>query len=110
MLAVQGSSGHSFQFWSAARHDREMRDRAMMYLQQVGLDARAQQIAANVSHGEQRQLEVAMALAMQPRLLLLDAMAGMGKERCAHDQILSALKGDKTMLLVSRYGCGFLAG
>ncbi|HKJ52353.1 MAG TPA: ABC transporter ATP-binding protein [Gammaproteobacteria bacterium] len=102
MLAVQGTSGHSFKFWSPVRRDRGMRETAMASLAEVGLDDRAERVAANVSHGEQRQLEVAMALAMKPRMLLLDEpMAGMGKEEGAMMvEILDRLKGDKTILLV----------
>ena len=79
-----------------------MRVAAMASLSEVGLDDRAGRIAANVSHGEQRQLEVAMALAMKPRLLLLDEpMAGMGKEEGAMMvDILNGLKGSMTILLV----------
>ena len=102
MLAVQGSSGHSFRFWSPVRDNRAMRDAAMASLAEVGLDDRAGRVAAEVSHGEQRQLEVAMALAMRPRMLLLDEpMAGMGKEESARMiEILDRLRGDKTILLV----------
>jgi len=102
MLAVQGSSGHSFGFWTPVSEDHEMQDAAMASLAAVGLDDRADRIAANVSHGEQRQLEVAMALAMKPRMLLLDEpMAGMGKEEGAMMvDILNRLKGDMTILLV----------
>ena len=102
MLAVQGSSGHSFRFWSPVSKDRDMAAAAISSLAEVGLESRAGQIAANVSHGEQRQLEVAMALAMQPRMLLLDEpMAGMGKEEGAlMVDILNRLKGEMTILLV----------
>ncbi len=102
MLAVQGRSGHSFRFWAQAGKDAALREAALESLARVGLDDRAERVAANVSHGEQRQLEVAMALAMQPRLLLLDEpMAGMGKEEGARMvEILNGLKGDKTILLV----------
>ncbi len=102
MLAVQGRSGHSFRFWAPAASDDELRAAALASLAQVGLDDRAERVAANVSHGEQRQLEVAMALAMRPRMLLLDEpMAGMGKEEGARMvEILNGLKGDKTILLV----------
>ena len=102
MLAVQGSSGHSFRFWSPVSKDRDLAAAAMSSLAEVGLEGRARQVAANVSHGEQRQLEVAMALAMQPRMLLLDEpMAGMGKEEGARMvDILNRLKGDMTILLV----------
>ncbi len=102
MLAVQGTSGHSFRFWAPANRDESLRRAAMSSLAQVGLDDRAERIAANVSHGEQRQLEVAMALAMKPRMLLLDEpMAGMGKEEGAMMvDILNRMKGDMTILLV----------
>jgi branched-chain amino acid transport system ATP-binding protein len=102
MLAVQGCSGHSFRFWSPVARDRDMQAAAMVSLAEVGLEDRAGRIAANVSHGEQRQLEVAMALAMKPRMLLLDEpMAGMGKEEGAMMvDILNRLKGDMTILLV----------
>ena len=102
MLAVQGGSGHSFGFWSPVYRDRAMEAAAMSSLAEVGLEDRARRIAANVSHGEQRQLEVAMALAMKPRMLLLDEpMAGMGKEEGAMMvDILNRLKGDMTILLV----------
>ena len=102
MLAVQANSGHSFRFWSRANDSKALRDAAMQSLTTLKLDDRADKLAANVSHGEQRQLEVAMALAMKPRLLLLDEpMAGMGKEESAQMiAILNQLKGDKTILLV----------
>jgi branched-chain amino acid transport system ATP-binding protein len=86
MLAVQGTSGHSFRFWSPVSEDREMATAALESLAAVGLDDRADRIAANLSHGEQRQLEVAMALAMKPRAMMVD--------------ILNSLKGDITILLV----------
>ncbi|HUV20316.1 MAG TPA: ABC transporter ATP-binding protein [Gammaproteobacteria bacterium] len=102
MLAVQGRAGHSFRFWAPAGKDQALRNAAMESLAEVGLDDRATRIAANVSHGEQRQLEVAMALAMKPRMLLLDEpMAGMGKEEgSAMVEILNRLKGNMTILLV----------
>lgn len=102
MLAVQGADGHSFRFWAPANQDQTIRQKAMASLENVGLADRAGDIAANVSHGEQRQLEVAMALAMQPRMLLLDEpMAGMGKEEGGKMvEILNRLKGELTILLV----------
>ena len=74
----------------------------MESLAEVGLEDRAGRLAANVSHGEQRQLEMAMALAMKPRMLLLDEpMAGMGKEESGvMVDILNRLKGAMTILLV----------
>ncbi|MEZ5537738.1 MAG: ABC transporter ATP-binding protein [Thiolinea sp.] len=102
MLAVQANSGHSFRFWGVANNSRKLKDAAMESLTALQLDDRADRLAGNVSHGEQRQLEVAMALAMKPRMLLLDEpMAGMGKEEGSQMvEILNGLKGDKTILLV----------
>ena len=79
-----------------------LRDTAMEHLAELGLNDRAQSLAANVSQGEQRQLEVAMALAMKPRMMLLDEpMAGMGKEESeVMLEILGRLKGKVTILLV----------
>lgn len=101
-LAVQATQGHSFHFWKPVSEDREMTDQAMQVLSDVGLAGKAGQLASQVSHGEQRQLEVAMALAMQPRLLLLDEpMAGMGKDESGRMiELLGQLKGDKTLLLI----------
>ena len=102
MLAVQGGDGHSFRFWAPVCNDRRMIEAAMHSLTEVGLDDRADRVAGHVSHGERRQLEVAMALAMQPKLLLLDEpMAGMGPEETGRMvEILNRLKGEKTILLV----------
>ena len=102
MLAVQAHSGHSYRFWSPAAKSRKLREPAMEALRGVGLDARADVIAANLSHGEQRQLEIAMALATRPRLLLLDEpMAGMGAEESARViEILGALRREHTILLI----------
>jgi branched-chain amino acid transport system ATP-binding protein len=101
-LAVQARQGHSFRFWAPARGDRSLREPAMTALDSVGLAARADSAAADLSHGERRQLEVAMALASEPRLLLLDEpMAGMGAEESARMvDLLRSLKGQHTLLLV----------
>ena len=101
-LAVQAHAGHSFRFWRPARGERELREPARRILDEVGLGARADVIAANLAHGEQRQLEIAMALATAPRLLLLDEpVAGMGTEESQRMvQLLGTLKGRRTMILV----------
>jgi len=101
-LAVQAHSGSSFRFWRSARTDPSLRDPARAILDEVGLGARADVLAANLAHGEQRQLEVAMALATRPRLLLLDEpVAGMGLEESQRMvQFLSGLKGRRTLILV----------
>jgi branched-chain amino acid transport system ATP-binding protein len=102
MLAVQAHAGHSFKFWHPARQDTAIVQGALAALGQVGLGERADMVASALSHGEHRQLEIAMALATNPVLLLLDEpMAGMGSEESASMvEILRRLKGDKAMLLV----------
>ena len=101
-LAVQAQSGHSFRFWRDARTEVELREPARAALARVGLEHRADTIAANLSHGEHRLLEFAMALANKPRLLLLDEpMAGLGPEESARMvAMLRELKRDLPILLV----------
>jgi len=101
-LAVQAHAGHSFRFWRPARKEEELRAPARRILEEVGLGARAEVLAANLAHGEQRQLEIAMALATSPRLLLLDEpVAGMGTDESQRMvQFLGTLKGSRTMILV----------
>jgi branched-chain amino acid transport system ATP-binding protein len=101
-LAVQAHSGHSFRFWRTARGDPALVEPAERVLDEVGLLPRKNILAANLAHGEQRQLEVAMALATGPRLLLLDEpMAGMGTEESQRMiALLQKLKQKKTIILV----------
>ena len=79
-----------------------MREPAQRWLAQAGLAARANVEAASLSHGEKRALELAMALAIEPRLLLLDEpMAGTGPDDAARMvELLAELKGRQTILLV----------
>jgi branched-chain amino acid transport system ATP-binding protein len=101
-LGVQARAGHSFRFWRAAREDRSVTEPAERILERIGLLERKDVMAANLSHGEQRQLEIAMALATQPRLLLLDEpVAGMGTDESQRMiGLLASLKGEKTIVLV----------
>ncbi len=71
-LAVQARSGSSFRFFGNASQERELNDPAITCLGEVGLGARAHIPAGLLSHGEKRQLELAIGLATEPRLLLLD--------------------------------------
>ena len=83
-LAVQAHAGHSFHFWRNARAEPELREPARAALARVGLSERADGPASALSHGEHRLLELAMALAGRPRMLLLDEpMAGLGPEESA---------------------------
>ena len=101
-LAVQAHAGHSFRFWRPVHEDAALTGPAREFLAQVGLQSRAHVVAANLSHGEHRQLEVAMALATRPRLLLLDEpMAGMGVDESQRMiELLATLKRRQTMILV----------
>lgn len=101
-LAAQAHDGHSFRFWSNARKETPLRETAMAALKRVGLDDRANSIVAKLSHGEHRQIEIAMALATRPRMLLLDEpMAGMGPEESARMvTLLKQLKQEFTILLI----------
>jgi branched-chain amino acid transport system ATP-binding protein len=101
-LAVQAHAGHSFHFWRSARGEAELRDPARAALARVGLAERGDVLVSNLSHGEHRQLEIAMALATSPRMLLLDEpMAGMGPDESARMvKTLRELKRGLTILLI----------
>ncbi len=101
-LSVQAHAGSSFRFLRAARRDPALREPALAILDQVGLAERADVQAAHLAHGEKRALEIAMALATRPRLLLLDEpTAGMGPEDSARMvRFLAGLKGSLTILLI----------
>ena len=101
-MAVQACHGHSFRFWRPARSDESLRAPAREVLARVGLGARMDVLAGNLAHGEQRQLEIAMALATRPKMLLLDEpTAGMGVlETQRMITFLNDLKGHYTMLLI----------
>lgn len=101
-LAVQARLGHSYRFWGNARRNRSLREPALQGLAEVGLESRANVPVRDLSHGEQKQLELAIALATKPRLLLLDEpMAGQGTTECAATiDLLRRLRNETTILLV----------
>jgi len=102
MLAVQAAEGRSFRFFRPVRSDASLTAAADSALADAGLSSRAETPAARLSHGEQRQLELALALAQRPRVLLLDEpAAGLGAaETSALTRRLASLKGRVAMLLV----------
>ena len=99
---MQAHAGHSFHFWRAARSEDALRAPARAALARVGLAERSDVLVSRLSHGEHRQLELAMALATSPRMLLLDEpMAGMGPDESARMvKTLRELKRDLTILLI----------
>jgi len=101
-LAVQATEKHSFRFWRPAETIERLHRPARQLLRQLGIVERADTIAAGMAHGEHRQLEIAMALATQPRMLLLDEpMAGLGLEESqAMLTLLGRLKGQYSILLI----------
>ena len=102
MLAVQSRQGSSFRFFANVMADRGLTEPSMAALDRVGLAARASVPAAELSHGERRQLEIAVALALGSRALLLDEpMAGMGQEGSRSlTSLLDALRAEAPILLV----------
>lgn len=102
MLAVQAKQGTSFRFFTPVMRDRSLTEPAMAMLERVGLAARADIPAAELSHGERRQLEIAIALALDTKAFLLDEpMAGMGPEGSkALTGFLDGLRHEAPILLV----------
>jgi branched-chain amino acid transport system ATP-binding protein len=101
-LAAQAHDGHSFYFWGNARKEKRLRDAARAALARVGLEGRGDVVVSELSHGEQRELELAVALATKPQLLLLDEpMAGLGVSESARMvELLKELRREVTIILV----------
>lgn len=102
IMATQAHSGHSYKFWSRARADESLRQPSLEVLKKMGLIDKADLMAETISHGVHRQLEIAMAVATKPKLLLLDEpTAGMGPEETLQMvEILKKLKKDYAVLLI----------
>jgi branched-chain amino acid transport system ATP-binding protein len=101
-LAVQARSGSSFSFWKPVAKETALADQARAIADEIGLGEKADATAGNLSHGEQRALEVGLALATQPRLVLLDEpMAGMGPEESQRMiELIERIRSRVTVLLV----------
>jgi branched-chain amino acid transport system ATP-binding protein len=103
LLACQAARfGHAFSFWMPARSDKDAVDESWACLERVGLAAHGLMRAENLSGGEQRALEIAMALSTRPKVLLLDEpMAGMGHEDTERlTRLILSLRGTVSVLLV----------
>ena len=101
-LAVQAVSGHSFRFWKDVGRVAHLQETALTILEQVGLAGSADKIASTLAYGDQRKVGIAMAMAGNPRLLLMDEpMAGMGPEGTSEMvALLRTLKGKQALLLI----------
>ncbi|MEL6410970.1 MAG: ABC transporter ATP-binding protein [Pseudomonadota bacterium] len=101
-LGAIGQSARPWRFWTPALKDHELKERAMAALDQVGLSTAVDQITSNLSHGQRRQLEVAMALTLEPRAFVMDEpMAGLGAEgSMAMTGFLDGLRDQAPILLV----------
>jgi branched-chain amino acid transport system ATP-binding protein len=102
VLAVLARSGSSVRFWRPLARESLLFEEASAICSRVGLAGRELKVAATLAHGEQRQLEVGLALATDARLLLLDEpTAGMGLEESQRMvELIARLKGSVTVLLV----------
>jgi branched-chain amino acid transport system ATP-binding protein len=102
LLATNARANHNFRFWRNAHDDEQAVARSMEALAKVGLADARNRTVAEIAHGEQRQLEIAMALATDPKVLLLDEpLAGMSQgESAAMIALLKSLKGRYPILLV----------
>ncbi|MCR9214775.1 MAG: ABC transporter ATP-binding protein [Proteobacteria bacterium] len=102
ILAVQSHHGHSFRFWKNANNDPDLIEPALEALRQMGMENRKDVVVSELSHGEQRQLEISVALATNPKMLLLDEpMAGMSVEDSTKlIATLKELKGRLSILLI----------
>jgi branched-chain amino acid transport system ATP-binding protein len=101
-LAVQARSGSSFSFWRPVASESALFEQARAIAAQVGLSDKVEFLAATLAHGEQRALEVGLALATRPKLVTLDEpMAGMGPEESQRMiALIGRIRAEVTVLLV----------
>ena len=102
LLAVQAAQGHNFHFWQPVTHNTALVAKADQVMSLLGLNEQRSRLAGVLSYGQQRQIELAMALAMEPKLLLLDEpMAGLGPSETEQmTQILLGLRSRYGILLI----------
>ena len=102
LLGALGASGTPWRFWRNARADAALRDRAEQALDRVGLLAERDRTCATLSHGQRRQLEVAVALTLTPKAFVMDEpMAGLGAEGSkTMTAFLDTLRAEAPILLV----------
>lgn len=102
VLGALGQDGRAMRFFAPAMGDAALRERAMAALERVGLADEAQSITAELSHGQRRQLEVAVALTLAPKAFLMDEpMAGLGAGGSARlTTFLDGLRSEAPILLV----------
>jgi branched-chain amino acid transport system ATP-binding protein len=101
-LAIQARSGSSFSFWRPIARETELNEQALSVAEEIGLRQKAGSVASTLAHGEQRALEVGLALATRPQLVLLDEpMAGMGPEDSMRMiELVERIRSRVTVLLV----------
>jgi branched-chain amino acid transport system ATP-binding protein len=101
-LALQGRDGRGHRFWRSDKDLRRYSEEVHDLLDQVGLAAEATKVAGSLAYGQKRALELALALALSPRLLLLDEpTAGMGVEDVARTiDLIRRVRADRTVVLV----------
>lgn len=102
VLGALGASGNVWRFWVSAMQDVELRHRAEEALARVGLSDQATKRTADLSHGQRRLLEVAVALTLKPRAFLMDEpMAGLGASGSRRlTGFLDGLRSEAPILLV----------
>ena len=102
LLGAIGQAQKQWRFWSQSGRDASLQDKAMSALERVGLEDLASKRTADLSHGQRRQLEVAVALTLEPKVFLMDEpMAGLGADGSQRmTEFLDGLRADAPILLV----------